>query len=226
MALQNRPPKTTPRYPAQADGRHWRMVPTSLIVDQIQKEFQYDDTICVTWLYYDYRDIEQQTPQNMIDALLSQATTQLSLSCTLSQDVVCTLLAEEKIRRTRSVATLDLKEKLDALDECKDEYRRGLLQSLRDLISQSSLVGHSTSIFFTSRGHVDDHVKRHLIEQTKSEAQFTPMHLEANPSDISRYVLNEIENDINDVIMDETFKEEIVSEIIRSSNRMFVSPLG
>jgi hypothetical protein len=177
----------------------------------------------------------------MIGALLSQATTKLSLSSMLSQDVVCTLVAEEKIRRTRSVTTLDLKEKfgflaqafrqftrsyvcIDALDGCKDEHRRDLLQSLRDLISQSSLVGHSTSVFFTSRGHVDDHVKRHLIKQPESEAQFTPMHLEANPSDISRYVLNEIEND--DVTRDDTFKEEIVSEIIRSSNGMFVSPLG
>jgi hypothetical protein len=204
-------------------------VSSSLVIVHIECE----DDVCVTWLYCDYGDLNTQTPANMIGALVRQAVIKLYCAGTLSYKAIYLLLAKKRRKKP-----LDLKEAInslmdvlgqfprsyicvDALDECSDEGRRSLLESLRTL---SIGFGSTTSIriFITARHHIGDHVNRYLIGE--SGATFEPMYLKANQNDIEKFVRYEIENDINGhgIHMDEEFKDMVVSKIVGTSNGMLV----
>jgi type II secretory pathway predicted ATPase ExeA len=189
-----------------------------------------EDKFCVTWIYCDYQDADLQTPLNMLGALLRQAVIRLSLSRMLSHNLI-----HELLRRKRERIQMSLKETLqflkkvlkqfersfvciDALDECKDETGRDLLKSLKILADELSFDGHSVRIFITGRNHVESPITRYLMEEAGNTPTTIP--LEANSSDIEKYVLHEIENDVNDVPMDIDFKEKLVSKIISSSGGM------
>jgi uncharacterized protein YfeS len=171
----------------------------------------------------------------MIGGLLRQAVINISLATTLSHDVI-----KELQERMRKKSPLDLEETLtflakilkqfsksyiciDALDECTtDSDRRSLLESLGMLSKEITAMGHSTRIFITGRLHVANHVQRYITTASESASSYTSIKLEANPSDISKFVIDAIAKDTSDVPMDPTFREEIVSEIIASSHGMFV----
>lgn len=171
----------------------------------------------------------------MICGLLRQAVINISLATTLSDDVI-----KELQKRMRKKSPLDFEEALeflakilkqfsksyiciDALDECTtDSDRRLLLESLITLSKEITSMRNSTRIFITGRPHVSNHVQRCISNASESALSYTSIKLEANPSDISKFVIDAIAKDASDVPMDPTFMEEIVSEIIASSHGMFV----
>ncbi|KAI5810810.1 hypothetical protein BZA77DRAFT_271005, partial [Pyronema omphalodes] len=209
----------------------------SMVIDHMISAFATQEDVCITWLYCDYRNANQ-TPANMVGSLLRQAVVRLSMSSTLSHEVIHSLLEKGRekkpldLNQTLKYLTQVLKQFsrsyfcINALEECTDEDRRVLLQSLKGLTDDLSSTGCYIRIFFTARDHVDENVNRYLVAD--SGAPFNPIHLEANPSDIEKYVLHEIEVDsqrkIGDVPMDIDFKEELVSKIVASSKGMFLLP--
>jgi hypothetical protein len=203
---------------------------SSLIVDHIQNAFEFEDDFCITWLYCDYRNVSHQTLENMIGALLRQAVFKLYYrSKGLPRDIIHKLL---KIKREKkplesTEATEFLSQILrlftksyiciDALDECRDDERRSLVQSLKALSDALKFYQYSARIIVTARHHVNENVNRDLIEDPSSIIT-----LEANQEDIAKYVRQEMENDVNGVSMTDEFKEAVVAKILSSSNGMSV----
>jgi hypothetical protein len=206
---------------------------SSLAIDHLSETFLSQEDTCVTWLYCDYRNSENQNPTTMIGGLLRQAVVELSHSSSLPKEALKELLQIVKDKKrldfdeTRSflIKTMrNFKQSylcIDGLDECQDSERRSLLQSLKILLGDLRSNGRWIRILLTGRPHVESNVQKFLVT-TEPKIPYTAMTLEANPCDISKYVNEAIEKDPSDVPMDDKFKEEIVSEIVASANGMFV----
>ncbi|KAI5810839.1 hypothetical protein BZA77DRAFT_347519 [Pyronema omphalodes] len=204
----------------------------SLIVDHIQDAFEFEDDFCLTWLYCDYDNDSHQTLENMIGALLRQAVFKLYYrSKGLPRDVIHKLLKRK--REKKPLETTEATEFLsqilrlsaksyiciDALDECRDDRRRFLLQSLKALSNALKLNQYSVRILVTARHHVNEYINLDFVKDLACIIE-----LEANQEDIAKYVRQELENDVSGVAMTEEFKETVIAKILSSSNGMFLLP--
>lgn len=169
----------------------------------------------------------------MVGGLLRQAVIKLSRSSSLPKEAI-----KELLQKLKDKERLDFDETqgfliktmrnfkqsylcIDGLDECQGSERRSLLESLKILLKDLRSNGRWIRILLTGRPPVESNVQKFLVT-TEPKIPYTAMTLEANPSDISKYVIEAIEKDPSDVPMDDKFKEEIVSEIVASANGMFV----
>jgi hypothetical protein len=101
---------------------------------------------------------------------------------------------------------------IDALDECKDEYRRVFLRSLQQVSKNSQ---HLARLFVTSRPYVEDEVGRYFESPLA-------VRIVANNHDIMKYVAYQIAEDHNPVDMNDDFKNEIITKIADASQGMYV----
>lgn len=189
---------------------------SSLVVEFLSKGNNEDGVAC---LYCDYRDQEDQTPANMISGILKQliltpgqvvpkqiTTAFRRRSGQLDLGNACHFLGLVMRCLRRSYICID------ALDECKDEHRGVLLQSLRGAIQRS---GHKTRLFLTGRPHVESDVDRYLQVQSPAIIEIVASH-----QDIMKYIAHRIEEDNNPVFMDDGFKQEIITTIAMASQGM------
>jgi hypothetical protein len=99
---------------------------------------------------------------------------------------------------------------IDALDECDEKrYRRRFLQFLTSMRSYAS---SSIRFLVTSRPHIAD------ISTTFSSE--IPIMLEANDSDVRKYLEKRIEVDGDPEIIDETFRKTIVEVVVKGAQGM------
>jgi hypothetical protein len=110
---------------------------------------------------------------------------------------------------------------IEGPDECDDAHRRSVLESLKTLARDLGCSAKLLKLFLTGRLHVADDVKCYLL--AKSEFAYLLVTLEASPNDIRKYVIDAIEKDTSKLSTDLKFKDEIVHEIVESSNGMLVS---
>ncbi|KAI5784956.1 hypothetical protein FPQ18DRAFT_92956 [Pyronema domesticum] len=206
----------------------------SLVIDDLITRFPPEGDVCVAYLYCDYRDQLDQTPVNMIGALLKQAISTLNESYSLPEELVEAL---RKRQKKRGGEQLNLKEShdflvkavkqfekfyicLDALDECNTKHCANLLESLANVTKESSQECE-IRLFVTGRPHLgwEDYIRRH-------PSLGAPVHicLEANQDDIRKFIAHEIEVDDNEDCMNDTLKNEIVERIVKNSDRMFLLP--
>lgn len=205
----------------------------SLVIDDLITRFPPEGDVCVAYLYCDYRDQLDQTPVNMIGALLKQAISTLNESYSLPEELVEAL---RKRQKKRGGEQLNLKEShdflvkavkqfekfyicLDALDECNTKHCANLLESLANVTKESSQECE-IRLFVTGRPHLgwEDYIRRH-------PSLGAPVHicLEANQDDIRKFIAHEIEVDDNEDCMNDTLKNEIVERIVKNSDRMLVN---
>lgn len=108
---------------------------------------------------------------------------------------------------------------IDALDECRDGHRRVLLKSLNGLRRELKQTG-SICMYLTGRSNIKDEVQMSLC----SDSALFSTELEANPEDIRKYILHQINMDTHkDSPMNNELQKEILDKIVDSSATMSVS---
>jgi ankyrin repeat protein len=129
----------------------------STAIDYLETYFQRQN-VAITYIYFDYKDRENQTATRVVCALLKQVVSQLETIPPLVEK-----LFEESIRRAsfpdlptlwgHLISCLCLFESvyvvLDALDECEENQQRDILNLVDELLTQPSI-----QIMVTSRPHL------------------------------------------------------------------------
>lgn len=99
---------------------------------------------------------------------------------------------------------------IDALDECDNEQRKSLIRALANLQKKSSV-----RIFLTGRPHSGQEITRKLGAPLQVK-------IGATDSDLRVYLSSKIDDSDNVDVIDEEFKEEIISQIIQAAHKMYV----
>ena len=98
---------------------------------------------------------------------------------------------------------------IDGLDECLPNNRRGLLESLRDIV----LALPATRVFLSGRPHIRDEVKRHFTGAITIAVIPTI-------GDIERYLEMRLDRDPTPSAMDDNLRSEIMRVIPRKISQM------
>lgn len=142
----------------------------------------------MAYLYCDYRDEENQSPLNIIGALLKQVIAKLNESISFPTEIVSSLRERLKKRSQLSLEEvcnvfLQIVQEsrkfyicIDALDECKEKHHGVLLQSLAKISKDCKQDCYR--MFVTGRPHLnwDKNIQRHSELGT-----LVQVYLEANP---------------------------------------------
>jgi hypothetical protein len=107
---------------------------------------------------------------------------------------------------------------IDALDECMDQHKSQLLQSLGGLLSVST-VNRSVRMFLTGRLHIEQFLHNNMLHHGIPIS----ITLRANSEDIRAYITHQLELDqYKEECMNDVLRNEILERIIASSDGMFV----
>ncbi|KAL8724912.1 MAG: hypothetical protein Q9181_006621, partial [Wetmoreana brouardii] len=182
----------------------------SLVIDELRRAFT-GQNVAVAHVYFDYREQQQQSIEQMTASLLKQtASAQIALPAAVAE-------LHQRLNNQRRVPPQhDLMHAListckefdkvyfviDALDECDLKQRKGFLRLLDDLRGCSA-------IFVTSRPYDD------IMKAAKSSPQ---IEIKAHSSDLRRYILQEIERHDTYDDIDESFREEIAETVTRRAH--------
>lgn len=173
----------------------------------------------VAHLYFDYRDQDYQSTENMLASLLKQ------LAIPLRELPKATFELYQRLKgKQRRPQQPELEQALllicqdydrvffiiDALDECDtNRHRKAFLKALETFRTNSS-----PSIFITSRSYPDD-IKKFL----ESSPQII---IGADNEDLQRYIQREIGNSDNADVINEEFRKEIVKTVSQAAQKMCV----
>ena len=196
----------------------------SLVIDRLTNTF-IDENVVVAYFYFDYYEqshIAQnyQLDDGMIAILLKQlAFKHLVLSKRLPGPVLD--FHQKMTRQQRPPKHEDLQEALlltcsefdrvfiviDALDECNKSQKSAVLRALSKLCQCSPV-----SMFITSRPHAED-ISRVFKKSHKKV-------IEAEPSDIEKYVHDKLDNSDGVDTFDFEFRNLIVNKISQGCHQM------
>ena len=187
------------------------------MIDELQSSLAKEECSLAFW-YFDYQDQDNQTPRNMISAILRQ------VAATISQ-IPKTLVDAHKKFHDSSLPMHELQNLLidiikthgdthrtyiiiDALDECDElSHRRVVLDFIQRL---KEILG--VRIFVTSRQRPHD---INVVFQA-----YPQIEIEARESDLMRYMYQEIRGANVEDFVDEKFAKEIVDTIIKKAQGM------
>lgn len=196
------------------------------MIDHLRHHFarEEEESVALAYVYCNYREHEDQSAEKIVGSLLKQLAigyinfpgfiaipdpvNQLYERCSVQKRQPhredfeqALLLTCQNYDRTFIV--------IDALDECDPNHKRALLQVLSQLRTTTEA---SVSIFTTSRSY-PDHVMKHFKGATK-------MSVGAHPTDLEKYVLQEIGNSDNADMIEDDFRDEIVEKVSAGAQNM------
>lgn len=188
----------------------------SLVIDRLRDDFA-GQNVAIAFVYFDYRDQDYQSPEYMFASLLKQ----VALMKPAIPKFIVGIYG--KLRDQRKQPQLQDLEKtllltcqefdlvfiaIDALDECDESrYRRTFIQTLTGLQQEPKI-----RLLITSRFYPQD---------IRGAFGWAPqITVEANDSDLMRYLSYELENGRAADIIDESFKLEIIDRIASGAQKM------
>jgi len=179
----------------------------------------HNKNIAVAALYCDFLAQEEQSPTNILGAILKQLLERDGIPEPLRQIFrkekgvfgprAAQLSDLVKILKTTIASLPEVFICIDALDECLPKNRRELLESLLDIVRASP----TTRVFLSGRPHVRDEVKRCFIE-VATISVVPPIR------DIERYLDMRLEKDTTPGAMDGNLRAEIMEVIPRKISQM------
>ena len=98
---------------------------------------------------------------------------------------------------------------VDALDESTEKHRRGLLESLREIIA----VSRNTRVFLTGRPHIDDEIANFFGEALR-------IPLSPTDADIKGYLEMRLDGDTDPKAMDDELRADIMRIIPEKVSEM------
>ncbi|KAL8925421.1 MAG: hypothetical protein Q9208_003513 [Pyrenodesmia sp. 3 TL-2023] len=190
-----------------------KSVLASLVVDHLRDMASRNFAI-VAHVYFDYRDREHQSVEQIVASILHQVASALPELPTAVTTLYKTFRWQHKTAKLQDLVQALISAArdqpmtflvIDALDECDTKLRRqflSVLDSLKD----------STSIFVTSRSHIQD-IKQAFWSTPRIE-------IKAHRSDLRRCISYEIEaSDWRDDL-DERYRNEIADKVINNTEDM------
>jgi len=180
----------------------------------------------VACFYFDFADQKDQSPGNMMGALLKQAVGGLEeIPEEISQEYQKQkkaiggrgLRLSEIVKMLR---TTSAKERtficIDAIDECVPEYRAKVLVSLNEILQKAPGV----RIFVTGRPHIRSEIGTRLAGRVVS------LSISTKRDDIIRYLLSRLEEDTTPDAMDSCLEAEILMKIPEDVSEMYVQTIA
>ena len=191
---------------------------SSLVIDRLCDQAREEDLV-VAWLYCDFLAQQEQTVINMIGAILKQLVGRREIPKDIReafQEGRRPLLAD--LKRILRIAIASLPQVficIDALDECLPKNLPELLESLRDIVLESS----GTRIFLTGRHHVKEAIQRYFTK-------VVVIPVSPNEGDIRNYLEMKLDRDDEPEAMDSDLRADIVRVIVEKMSDMCVCELG
>ena len=182
-----------------------------------------NEGIAVAGLYCDFLTPQEQTPTNIMGAILGQLVGGEEILKELRDR-----FQEGKMEfGGRGPRLPDLMRMLrnaiaslprvciciDALDECLPKHLPELLESLRDIIRECP----RTRIFLTGRPHIREDVKRYF-------SKAVVIHLSPSTDDVRNYVEMRLNRDVEPEAMSNDLRADIVRVIVAEISDMCVGP--
>ena len=192
---------------------------SSLVIDELGDRTR-GQGVTVAGFYFDYAVKKEQTPTNMLGAVLKQVVSglgdvpgEIALAYEDQKqviggrgpqlpDIVKMLQYSTSIKRTFIC--------IDALDECVAKYRAKILDSLNQVLQSSP----GTRVFVTGRLHIEAEAGKRL------SGRGTAIRIIPQRHDILSYLHHRLEEDIRPEAMDDNLKADIIKKISKDVSEM------
>lgn len=189
---------------------------SSLVIDHL-KDMGIDQHYALAFMYFDYREHDSQSPNNVVAHLLRQIASQHSVLPRSLSEYYTKFKEQSRTPQLRDIENvfMDVCRSfvkvyvvVDALDECNEiTCRRHFLQFLSALQECSNV-----RIFVTSRPHPED-IQHHFNAVHQIE-------VEASEADLRKYLRDSIEESSSAAVIDDTFKQHLIDTIAESAQNM------
>lgn len=185
------------------------------MIDRLRDHFS-EQNIVVSHLYFNYRDQVEQTAEKTISSLLKQLVIADGKIPKPVSELYQQYSSQERRPQLQDIEqTFLLTCKnfarvfvvVDALDECDIKHRKGFLRSLSNLQTNQAL-----SIFVTSRSY-EDHVNNLFGSCPR-------MKIQAQESDLRRYVSREIDESHEVDVMDDDLRTTIIEKVVQGAHNV------
>ena len=190
---------------------------SSLVIDRLRDEYV-GQKVAISFVYFDYQDQRNQSPENVIASLLRQIASQNPV---LPNPLLKLYMKFGEQDRRPQIQDLELTLldvcqdfdqvfiTIDALDECDERTsRKRFLLFLAELQQTPSI-----RLFVTSRPYPED------IQ--KAFGQAPQIVVEASVADLRKYLRRRIEESDTAGIVDEDFKQHLVETIAKGAQKMY-----
>lgn len=199
---------------------------SSIVIDHPSKSVSLEAVVGISYLYCDYRDEENQTPVNMVGALLNRAIKLLHSSNSLPSKITSALrvhlqkdgtLGWKKACALFSQILSRFRKVHICIDALGNETKRGTLLESLATISQACTTHCSIHLFLNGRPQVkwDDEFKYYL-----TLGSLTQICLEEDSIDIKKYIAHQIQMDTNKGCMNDDRRRGILEKVVCSSDEM------
>ena len=205
----------------QSWSSNWRVVAlisidaSSLVVDRLCDKAK-GQNIAVACFYVDFAAREEQSPTSMLGSLLKQIVAGLER---IPEEIRETFQDHKKVIGGRGLRVPEIVKMLqtvtslqqtficvDALDECVESYQSEVLDSLREILENSS----TTRIFLTARRHIRGEMERHLGPRVAI------LCIKPSNNDIVEYIRMRLSKDRYRGVMDAGLEAEIIESIAKN----------
>ena len=184
---------------------------SSLVVDSLCDQTRGRNTV-VSFFYFDFRARGEQTAISMLGSLVKQMVRTME---TIPKEILRVLEMQKRVFNAPRLQIVDLVEMLrtiasslptficiDAVDECTEEQRFLLLNSLKQILQSPG-----TRIFMTGRPHILAEV------QTRLAGQVISISISPPKSDIKTYLHSRLGQDETPDAMDKSLEAKILERI-------------
>ena len=194
---------------------------SSLVIDNLCNQAK-GQNVAVTCFYFDFAAQKEQSPTSMLGSLLKQVVGGME---GVPVEIAEAYEDQKKVIGGRGPGLSDIVNMLqitssekrtficiDALDECVEEYRIKLLNSLNKILQKSP----GTRIFVTGRPHIQVEIGRRL------SGRVTTMCIAPQRGDITSYIHSRLDEDTTPDAMDSSLEADILKKIPEGISEMYV----
>ncbi|KAG0133874.1 hypothetical protein HOY82DRAFT_639180 [Tuber indicum] len=198
---------------------------SSLVIDKLCDQAR-ELNVAVAYFYLDFAAHSEQSPANILGALLKQAVSELD---DVPGEIVEVYKNQKRPTGGRVPSLSDIVKMLravssekrtficiDALDECVAEDRAKLLNSLNRILHQSPpQLPPETRIFVTGRPHIEAEVGKRL------PGRVTTIHIIPRRNDVITYLRSKLDDDPTPDAMDSSLETDILEKIPQDVSEIF-----
>ena len=192
---------------------------SSLVIDRLC-DWARGQNASVACFYLDFATQKEQSPTSILGSLLRQIVGGLGK---IPAKIIQAFRDQERVIGGRKLELSEMVDMLqsisssrftficlDALDECRAEYRGKLLDSLEQILHKSP----DTRIFLAGRSHIRDEAEKRLAGRVAA-VSITP-----SKADIIRFLQAKLREDTTPDEMDQSLEEDIINNIPETVSEM------
>ena len=192
---------------------------SSLVIDRLGYRTR-GQGVTVASLYFDFAVKKEQTPTNMLGAVLKQVVSGLG---DVPEEIVRAYEDHKRVNGGQGLQLANIVNRLqytasvkrtficiDALDECMAKYRAGILDSLNQVLQSSP----GTRMLVTGRPHIEAEVGKRL------SGRGTVIRITPQRHDILSYLHHRLKQDVRPQAMNDKLKADVIKKICKDVSEM------